>query len=328
MAHLLVVEDDRDLLEAMVEILGNDGHQVTATSNGREALAAFEHQPPDLILSDLMMPEMDGYALLEAVRAQPAGAATLFLLLSARTARADVGRARDLGADDYLFKPFTAAELVRAVRVKLERRRAVEAFNTQAAHLQTVTLLTNLVEARDRHTAGHLERVQGQARSLGQALGWSPEALAILEFGALLHDIGKIEVPRLVLNKPGPLVPDEWHIVRQHPETGARILEGVDHLRPALPYVRHHHERWDGRGYPAGLAGEEIPREGRLLAIVDAYDAMTSVRPYRAQLSPDAAMDEIRGGAGHQFDPGMAAVFYELHRTPAGAADHLPLADP
>jgi putative two-component system response regulator len=311
-AKILIIEDDVDLINIMRDILETDGHSVVTVRQATEALSTFETEKPDLILSDIMMPGMDGFDVLKAIRSHPDGLALPFLFVSARNERRDLTRARDLGADDFIFKPFGVDELRKAVRAKLERRRVVELFNTRSAHVQTVTLLANAIEARDKYTRGHVERVRAYALQLARALEWSVEDLIILEFGALLHDIGKIGVPEAILNKTGPFTADEWTVIRRHPEVGARMLEGVDHLRPALPYVLYHHERWDGRGYPSGRAGEEIPREGRLLAIVDAFDAMTSVRAYRQPLSVAEALAEIKRGQGVQFDPDMAVVFLKI----------------
>ena len=313
--YILVAEDNFDIIEAMREVLETDGYRVTCAHHGAEAFRAFQRETPDLIVSDVMMPQMDGFALLSAVRAHPAGAAVPFLFLSARTENAATAQARTLGADDYLFKPFAADDLLMAVRARLERRRAVITFDTRAAHLQTVQMLANVIEARDQTTSGHVQRVQQLAMELALALAWPAEALVVLEFGALLHDIGKILVPREILNKPGRLDPAEWEILKRHPQDGAQMLAGVDHLRAAVPYVRHHHERWDGAGYPDRLAGADIPIEGRLLAVVDAYDAMTSRRPYQAVKSSPAATAEIMAGRGRQFDPAIAEVFARLRQS-------------
>lgn len=314
LSKILIVEDDPDLLGIMRDILESDGHKVHTARSGPEALKIFEREKPDLILSDIMMPDMDGFAVLQAVRAHPDGLAVPFLFVSARTERRDVGLARDLGADDYIFKPFGVDELRKAVRAKLERRRVIELFNTRAAHLQTVTLLANAIEARDHYTRGHVERVTAYAIKLARSLKWDAESLIILEFGALLHDIGKIDVPRPILNKNGSLTAEEWAIMRKHPEVGAHMLEGVDHLRAAVPYVLYHHERWDGSGYPTGKQGPDIPPEGRLLAIADAFDAMTTSRPYRSALTLEAALAEIEKGVDTQFDPTMVEAFLQLHR--------------
>jgi putative two-component system response regulator len=312
--YILVAEDNFDIIEVMREVLETEGYRVTCAHNGAEAYRAFQHETPDLIVSDVMMPQMDGFTLLRTVRAHPTGTAVPFLFLSARTEAAATSQARTLGADDYLFKPFDADDLLVAVRAKLARRRAVEQFDTHAAHLQTVQMIANVIEARDQTTRGHVDRVQRLALDLARSMAWPAEALSVLEYGALLHDIGKILVPRSILNKPGRLTPEEWALLKRHPEDGAQMLAGVDHLRGAVPYVLRHHERWDGSGYPGGLAGEAIPIEGRLLAVVDAYDAMTSQRPYQAPVSSQVATAEIMQRRGFQFDPAIAEAFARLRK--------------
>jgi putative two-component system response regulator len=314
MTKILLVEDDSLLLEVMSNILDAEGYELQRASNGKQALDLFVVDHPDLVVSDIMMPEMDGFELLKGIRMIPSGVTVPFLFLSARTERTDVSLARALGVDDYLFKPFDAPELVEAVRSRLNRRRQVELFDTRAAHLQTIIMLANVIETRDPYTAGHLERVRKLALNLAFALNWKQEDIAVLEFGAVLHDIGKIIVPSQVLKKTGPLNEDEWKLMRQHPEVGAKMLEGVDHLRAAVPYVLFHHEWWNGSGYPQGLKGDKIPREGRLLAIVDAYDAMTTNRPYHSSMSTTEAMEEIRLNKGIYFDPEITEVFLKTHK--------------
>ena len=315
MNRILLVEDDSLLLEVMSNILEAEGYEVYPAVNGKGALAIILDVKPDLIVSDIMMPEMDGFELLESVRVMPSGVTTPFLFLSARTERADVNRARSLGVDDYLFKPFDAPELINAVRTRIDRRRVVQLFDTRSAHLQTVIMLANVIEARDPYTAGHLERVRRLALNLAFALDWSNEDVAILEFGAILHDIGKIVVPSKVLKKTGPLNEEEWKLMRQHPEAGAKMLEGVDHLKAAIPYVLYHHEWWNGSGYPEGLSGTKIPREGRLLAIVDAFDAMTTNRPYHVSMAAKDAIQEIQQSQGIYFDPDIVEVFIHSYKA-------------
>jgi len=314
MSKILLVEDDKLLLEVMQNILEAEGFEIHPACNGKQALDSFVSDKPDLIVSDIMMPEMDGYELLELIRVMPDGVTVPFLFLSARTQRADVSRARSLGVDDYLYKPFEAQELINAVRSRLFRRRMVEMFDTRTAHLQTVTMLANVIEARDPYTAGHLERVRSLALKLAFALGWTNEEVVILEFGSILHDIGKIVVPSKILKKSGPLDEAEWKLIRQHPEVGAKMLEGVDHLKPASSYVLYHHECWNGTGYPKGLSGDKIPREGRLLAIVDAYDAMTTNRPYHNSVMANDAIEELKQNKGIFFDPDMVDVFIQSYK--------------
>ena len=314
MQKILLVEDDAPLLDVMRYLLEAEGYEVCPAVNGKQALDLFVTSRPSLVISDIMMPEMNGYELLEAVRVMPEGITVPFLFLSARTERSDVDRARSLGVDDYLFKPFEAPELINAVRARLDRRRVIELFDTRAAHLQTVIMLANVIETRDPYTAGHLERVRRLALNLAFALNWNTEDIAILEFGAILHDIGKIVVPSQVLKKTGPLTKEEWKLMRQHPEVGAKMLEGVDHLKAAVPYVLNHHEWWNGSGYPGGLKGEKIPREGRLLAIADAFDAMTTNRPYHSSMPAVDALDELARYRGIYFDPDMVDAFIQTYK--------------
>ncbi len=314
MLKILLVEDDASLLEVMRCLLEAEGYDVYPAINGKQALNLFVSSRPNLVVSDIMMPEMNGYELLESVRDMPEGITVPFLFLSARTERSDVDRARSMGVDDYLFKPFEASELINAVHARLERRRMIELFDTRTAHLQTVIMLANVIETRDPYTAGHLERVRRLALNLAFALSWNTEDIAILEFGAILHDIGKIVVPSQVLKKTGSLNKEEWVLMRQHPEIGAKMLEGVDHLRAAVPYVLNHHEWWNGSGYPSGLKGEKIPREGRLLAIADSFDAMTTNRPYHSSMPAADALDELARYRGIYFDPDMVDAFLQTYK--------------
>jgi HD-GYP domain-containing protein (c-di-GMP phosphodiesterase class II) len=202
-----------------------------------------------------------------------------------------------------------------------QQLRAVEDFRTahanavalaerlDAAYLETISALAISVEARDSYTGGHVERVRLHSRRIGEACGLQGAALRQLEFGAVLHDVGKIGIPDDILQKPGRLDPEEWTFMRHHPEIGRRILEGISFLTEALDAVGFHHERWDGAGYPDGLAGDAIPLFGRIVAVADAYDAMVTDRPYRGGLPVDVALSEIERGRGTQFDPDIARAF-------------------
>jgi putative two-component system response regulator len=312
MPKILLVEDDsllRNMTRTMLEI--ND-FEVSAFPNGLLALRAFPEIRPDLIISDINMPEMNGFDLLDQVRRLPEGAAVPFLFLTAQSEREDFNEARRLGADDLLAKPFEPVDLITAIHARLERRRQTELFDTRQAHLQTITLLANVIEARDAYTSGHVERVQELALELGRALNWSPADLTILEYGALLHDIGKITIPEAILNKPARLTEEEFVVMMRHTVDGAVIIEGVSHLREARNCILYHHEKWDGTGYPEGLRGLEIPREGRLLAIVDVYDALLSDRPYHAGQTVPQVLEFLRKRAGTHFDPEMVELFCQL----------------
>lgn len=314
MFKILFAEDDDFLRITTKTLLELQGFQVFAYPNGQLALDAFPSVSPDLIISDINMPELDGYGLLDGIRQLSAGEAVPFLFLSARAERGDVTHARELGADDFIFKPFEPDELVSAVQARLERRRVTELFDTRQAHLQTIVLLANVIEVRDFHTRGHVERVRAYAMELGHALHWHPDELVILEYGALLHDVGKVSIPETILNKPGRLTPEELVVIQSHTTAGAKIIQGITHLREALPYILYHHEKWDGTGYPEGLKGETIPREGRLLALADVFDALTSDRPYHEAMKFKDALDLIRRDAGKHFDPQMADIFVRVQQ--------------
>jgi putative two-component system response regulator len=312
MAKILLAEDNEILRDMTRTVLEINGFDVFAFPDGELALDAFLRVCPDLVVSDINMPKLDGFGLLDAVRQLPNGTVVPFLFLSAWSEREAITEARRLGADDLLSKPFEPIDLVTAVQARLERRRMTELFDTRQAHLQTITLLANVIEARDPYTRGHVERVQKLALELGQLLKWSSGDLATLEYGALLHDIGKVTVPEVILNKPSGLTLEEFAIIRQHTVAGANIIDGVSHLREARRYILYHHEKWDGTGYPEGLQGANIPREGRLLSIVDVYDALITERPYHKEMSPREVLNFLRCGAGTHFDPKMVELFCNM----------------
>lgn len=312
MTKILLAEDDNTLRTMISLILEMRGFEVFSYPNGRLALNAFPTIAPDLVVSDIGMSELDGFGLLEGVRKSPDGAVVPFLFLSAHSEQEIINSARRQGADDFLFKPFAPDDLLDAVTTRIERRRMAEIFDTHQAHLQTITLLANVIEARDQYTRGHVERVRELALELGRGLMWSSSALSVLEYGAILHDIGKIVVPESILNKPAHLTSEEHEIIQKHALAGVHIIDGVSHLSDARPYILYHHEKWDGTGYPEGLKGEAIPPEGRLLAIVDVYDALTSDRPYHRGITPLEAITFLRNEAGKHFDPVMLGVFCRI----------------
>lgn len=197
------------------------------------------------------------------------------------------------------------------VAFQAERARRQE---IQRAYLETIRMLAAAVEARDPYTGGHLERVTQYTLAIARALGWTGDRLTEAEMGAILHDIGKIGISDSILRKAGPLTPEEWEHMRTHPDIGTQILRGISFLAPVVPYVRHHHERFDGRGYPDRLAGEDIPIGGRLIAVADSFDAMTSSRPYRPALSIAQALDELRASAGSQLDPTIVEAFLTAYQ--------------
>jgi HD-GYP domain-containing protein (c-di-GMP phosphodiesterase class II) len=218
-----------------------------------------------------------------------------------RVQELEVTRAQMLAYADDLRTAFQA-----------ERTRRAE---LEQAYVDAVRVLACAIEARDPYTGGHIDRVAIYSTAIGRELGWNDELLRAVEIGGLLHDIGKIGVPDAILRKNGPLSDSEWALMRQHPTIGASLVGHLASLQPSLPAVLYHHERFDGTGYPMGLAGETIPLVARLVAVADAFDAMVTDRPYRHGLTLELAMEELECCAGTQFDPEFTAAFLDLLRT-------------
>ncbi|MDR3573934.1 MAG: response regulator [Anaerolineaceae bacterium] len=309
---ILLVDDNPRLLSGARLTLEMRGYKVIAAANGNEALQILQHTRPDLIVSDVLMPGCDGFALLEKVHANPEWVTTPFLFLTALNDPESLSRGRALGADDYLTKPFSPGALFAAVQSRLERSHALENAHTNEAYLRTILVMANAIEARDAYTGGHVERVAAYAQDLARALGWPEQSLPEVKLAGVMHDVGKVAIPDAILNKPDKLTPAEWEIMRTHPAKGVQILAPLGHSQRIMDGVGHHHERYDGHGYPDGLKGEDIPETGRLVAIADSYDAMTSSRAYRPGFSPAEAIARLQDGAGTHYDPHMVDCFIKL----------------
>jgi response regulator RpfG family c-di-GMP phosphodiesterase len=331
--ELLIVDDDWQVREVLQEIFLASGYHCLAAEDGQKGLATFTAARPPLTVTDLKMPNMDGIQLLQGILAVDPDAAVVIL-----TGAADVKTAIDslkLGAYDFILKPVNVDELLIAVERALERRQLLLERRQYQAYLElrveeatrdlqsaygelkdtyraTLEALGSALDTRDVGTESHSRRVHGYSLATAREYGVLDELLTDLAHGVLLHDIGKIGIPDAILLKPGPLTPDEWAIMRRHPEIGKSLMERIPFLRGAVPIVYHHHERWDGSGYPLGLKGEEIPLGARIFAVVDAFDAMTSDRPYSKAISFEAAKAEIRRCAGSHFDPAVVEAFFRL----------------
>ena len=330
---VLIVDDDQQVREVLHQIFLSGGYVCLTAGDGREGLAVFEARRPPLVVTDLKMPGMDGVQLLAAVRAVDGDAAVIVL-----TGAADVKTAIDslkLGAHDFIMKPVNVDELLIACDRALERRqllierrqyqetlerRVEEATRDLAAayrqlqdtYQTTLEALGSALDTRDVGTEAHSRRVHGYALALAREHGVPERDLPDIAHGVLLHDIGKIGIPDAILLKPGPLTPDEWKVMRRHPEIGRRLIENIPFLREAVPIVYHHHEKWDGSGYPLGLKGEAIPLGARIFAVVDAFDAMTADRPYSKAITFEAAKAEIQRCSGAHFDPGVVEAFFRV----------------
>ena len=306
---LLVVEDNHILRDGLRDILAFEGYSVMTSSNGVEALERMKTVCPDMILSDIAMPEMDGYTFFNKVRSRPDWVTIPFVFITARSEKKDVLTGKNLGADDYLIKPLTREELLTAVRSRLTRSQELQVVQLQQAYETSLTVLANAIDVRDPYTRGHVERVTAYSEVMAIELGWKGRLLEQLRFGAILHDIGKIMIQETLLFKEGPLTEEEWQEVKKHPAIGAEMIKYISYLAPAVPIVRHHHERWDGKGYPDGLASEDIPLAARIVAVADGFDAMTSKRPYQDTRTLPQAFQEILVCAGTQYDPRVVAAF-------------------
>jgi putative two-component system response regulator len=306
---ILIVEDNQILREGLRDILAYEGFTILTAVHGQDALDQMGTITPDLILSDISMPEMDGITFFKSVRSHSDWVTIPFVFLTARGEKEDVLTGKNLGAEDYLVKPLSREELLSAVRGRLNRSRQIRVAQLQQAYEASLTVLANAIDVRDAYTRGHVERVTAYSQVLAFELGWQGRQVEQLRFGAILHDIGKIIIQESTLLKPGALNEDEWEIMKKHPITGAEMIKDIPYLIPAVPVIRHHHERWDGKGYPDQLAGYAIPLSARIVAIADGFDAMTIDRPYRARLSLEDAAREIHHCSGTQFDPGVVAAF-------------------
>jgi putative two-component system response regulator len=336
----LVVEDSESLRTAVVRGLTLLGCACRQAASGKAALEALERDPDvDVVISDIRMPELDGVQLLAAVRERYPDTAVVML-----TGVADVDTAVEClqaGAYDYIVKPFQLAQLHMRIRHALEKRRLTLENRRYQAHLaelvqqqgtridelflEGIQSIVHALEAKDRYTQGHSARVAQYAVATARQLGLQAELIELIELGAELHDVGKIGVDDAILHRAGPLTPEEYEHVQQHTVIGARILQPLlKNAGPALDIVRSHHERIDGAGLPDGLRGAAIPFHARLVAVVDAFDAMTTARSYRAGMTPAAAMAELRANAGRQFDAGMVDAFAAAYPGLGG----LPIATP
>jgi putative two-component system response regulator len=292
----------------MTRVLEAAGYRVLAVADGEAGLTTVDAEQPDLVVLDIGLPGIDGLEVCARLRAEPRNATLPIIMLTARAQLDDLVSGLGAGADDYLAKPFRQPELLARIRAALRLRAALVRMETAHA---VVAALANAVEAKDPITEHHCQRLAFLSARLTDRLDLDHATAETIAYGALLHDVGKIGIPEAILTKPGPLDEAEWELMRRHPEIGERICRPLGAGAGFLPIIRHHHERWDGRGYPDRLAGEAIPLGARIVAVADAFDAMTHDRHYRVARSVADALAEIHAAAGNQFDPELARLFVE-----------------
>ncbi|MEK7767624.1 MAG: HD domain-containing phosphohydrolase [bacterium] len=327
-APILVVDDQEPNVRLLQAMLAEAGYtRVISTTDSRQAAALYAAHHPDAVLLDLNMPHLSGFKVMEQLRALEPGGYLPVLVLTGDLDRTTRLAALSSGAKDFLTKPFDAAEALSRVRNLIEIRllqRALREHNAtlegavrertrelRESQLEVVQRLAHAAERRDAATGEHLIRMSRYGARLGQALGLDGEDCELLLQASPLHDVGKIAIPDHILLKPGPLTPEESEIMRGHAAIGGEILaNGTSTLvRTGRAIALTHHERWDGSGYPAGLAGEAIPLLGRICAVSDVFDALTSDRCYKRAWTVERAAAEIRAGAGRHFDPRVVTAF-------------------
>lgn len=330
--RVLVVDDEAHMREVLSGLLEAAGHQPFTAENGMEALQMLGTHPIDVMLADIAMPQMSGLTLLrESTRRFPD--VPVVLLTGQPSVEAAVNAMR-LGARDFLIKPSNSREIVGVIEQQLRLRRFWQGLRQRGGDLDSIQpylaqvnllagmeegqvdtvlrALANVLDARERETQSHSERVSVYAEFLARRFFDSEVELRDVRRGALLHDVGKIGIPDSILLKPGPLMPEERKEMERHPVIGYEIIRGIDYLRTAGDIVLHHHERYDGKGYPHGLRGEEIPLGARIFAVVDTFDAMMSDRVYRSALPFSDVRAEILRCSGTQFDPRMVSYFASI----------------
>ena len=307
---VLIVDDEPANLQVLRSIL-QDSYQLQFARDGEKALELAHRSRPDLILLDVMMPNMSGLEVCRALKVSAETSAIPVIFVTALADTSDEASGLEAGAVDYITKPVSPAIVRARVKTHLSLVRTEELERTR---LQIIQTLGKAAEYKDNETGMHVVRMSYFARELALAAGY-PEAFAdMLLSAAPMHDIGKIGIPDAVLRKPGKLDAEEWAVMRTHAEIGAQILEGSqgELLQMAARIARCHHEKWNGGGYPDGLAGEAIPLEARIVAIADVFDALTSVRPYKNAWPFEEAMQLIREESGQHFDPVLVEHFLSL----------------
>lgn len=339
-SRILIVDDEAEITAILTDLFAGT-HDCTTAGSAEEALGRLQNNEFELVVSDITMPGMSGLDMIPHVKSMSPN--TVVVMISGmQTVESAIGALR-LGAFDYVMKPFDLRQVEAVVKRALEHQDLIVAKQRYEDHLEelveqrtaeldnalnsledayrsTLKALTAALETRDLETHGHSERVVTYSLRLGKEYGLDKRRMKALEFGSLLHDIGKIGVPDLILRKPAKLTEEEWVLMKEHPLHGQQILRGIEFLEGAARVVAQHHEKWNGSGYPLGLCGEEIDLCARIFSVADAFDAMTSDRVYRKGKSYEAAATELDEWAGRQFDPLVVEAF---HRVPKRDWDEL-----
>ncbi|MBF0613552.1 MAG: response regulator [Magnetococcales bacterium] len=336
MSRIFVVDDTETNIDILLETLG-DTYEVSVALDGPTALEDIPERAPDLILLDVMMPDMDGYEVCKRLKADPRTQNIPLIFVTAKQETEDETYGLELGAVDYITKPFSPAVVLARVKTHLQlekarrelarsneiledrvRQRTAELYiknlELEETRLEIIRRLGRAAEYKDNETGLHVIRMSHYSRLLALAANMEEKDAETLFQAAPMHDIGKIGIPDLILLKPGRLTNEEWNVMRNHPEIGAGIIGKQDSmlLETARIVALTHHEKWDGSGYPRGLVGAEIPMVGRIVAIADVFDALTTKRPYKEAWPVEKAVQLLRDGAGTHFDPNLVPLFVSI----------------
>lgn len=306
--HILIIDDHFDFVEALSQLLNEHGYRCSVAFNGQSAFAYIEEQQPDLILLDIHLPDIDGLHICTELKQRDETRLIPIIIITAQADRQAQLMSIEAGAEGYLQKPIDRQELAIRVHTLL---RVKHRNDTLEPAENVVFALARTVEVRDSYTEGHLHRLAYYAAAVGEQLGLSEREITDVRYGALLHDVGKVGIDETIIHKQGPLNQTEYRVMQQHTIIGERIVAPLRMAAKIGPIVRSHHERWDGSGYPDGLAGEDIPLGARIVAVVDAFDAMTTQRPYNRVMSPRDAVKHLHQGAGSVWDPQIVTNFIE-----------------
>lgn len=311
--RVLVVDDHPSSRMTAVALLSVEGYEVLEADSGPAALESVNTCNPDLILLDVMMPGMDGFEVCRRLKQDEQTRLTPIVFVTALDDRRARLKGIEAGGDDFLTKPFDQLELSARVKSLIRQKR----LNEDLDHAEKVLFsIARTVESRDPNTGDHCERLVDRGKAFGEFLGLSRTEIRDLMWGGYLHDIGKVGIPDTILLKPGKFTPEEWEIMQQHVLIGEKICQPLRTMRGVVPIIRHHHERWDGSGYPDGLVGEEIPRLAQIFQVIDIYDALTSERPYKRAFTPEEALEIIEQEMQKGWrNPELIAQFKEFIRT-------------
>ncbi len=328
--HILAVDDTPASLKLLTDILKEEGYEVRSAISGELALHSAVRNPPDLVLLDIRMPEMDGYEVCRQLKANSETRDVPVIFVSAVSATDEKVLGFEIGAVDFVTKPYQRSELLARVRTHLELNnlrhnlkdlvieRSSELIESEKklrlSLVDSITAIASVVEMRDPYTAGHQRRVAQIAVAISKQLQLPEDRIEGVHLASVVHDVGKIKVPAEILSKPGRLTINEFNLIKEHSQTGHDIIRSIDYPWEIAEIVLQHHERLDGSGYPNGLKGDEILLEAQIIAVADVVESMISHRPYRAGLGVDAALEEIFLHRGNYFNADAVDVCIRLFR--------------